>query len=141
VRARAFPASVLVAVAILHGCAIPEWKTSERYKSSHLMDTSHPVHGYPAQVGYYTGTIVGGIVLGPFALLEGIISSRDIMHRQDGPFHYANAHLGGGCSWLLGGPFYLLGLPFEEKEDEPAPPEEKRHRPPEGGDFGVPDGR
>lgn len=108
---------VLVLALAVTACAAPNRGTVRCYEDSHLLRWDHPTHGIPARVGFFIGGIVGNFLLSPFAFVEAIISNRDSIHDDTGPFHYASAHVAGGFAWVLGGPFYLLGLPFEPGEE------------------------
>ena len=96
-------AIVLLLVAeVLPGCASA---------ADPLSNEDHPWHGYPAIAGGY----IGYAPFAPFAYAEAWLKGYDhpSVKAGAGPFETLAAVMGGLGMVVVGGPFYIVSLPFE----------------------------
>ena len=118
---RAIPLLLVVASTCVAGCALPDRGITDRYARGHLLRWDHPWHGVPARAGFYVGGAVSTVVLTPLAFVEALVTGKTRVHTVDGIGNVATSHAAGWSAYVLGGPFYVLGLPFESGEDPGGP--------------------
>ena len=133
VRKVAAFASVLLGALALGGCMGTYGGKASLGRTSlpeHVVtDLSHPWHSYPAQAVGLPVTIVLGVVTLPLDGIEWAITGDFPLKRTDPGYVLSGcAYVGLGAGSVVGLPFYLLALPFDERREESPDREEGGRR-------------